>query len=94
MHRLGKTGWHEKLKVQVAVNPRKRPYVTEMGKLLRWLRKMGVNEYIEVEWVLFCSIEKKKKQGMEKWWRCSELLQGGRLMRRCSKTDTRNSSIS
>ena len=48
---------------QVAVNPRKRPYVTEMGKLLRWLRKMGVNEYIEVEWVLFCSIAKKTRNG-------------------------------
>ena len=26
-----------------------------------------------------------KKQGMEKWWHCSELPQGGRLMSRCSK---------
>ena len=70
MHRLGKTGWHEKLKVQVAVNPRKKPYVTEMGKLLRWLRKMGVNEYIEVEWVLFCSIAKKNKE-----WRSGGIVQ-------------------
>ena len=29
MHRVGKTGWPEKLKVQAEVNPRKKPYVTE-----------------------------------------------------------------
>ena len=42
MHRVEKTGWPEKLKVQVEVNPRKNPYVTEMGKQLRWLKKMSV----------------------------------------------------
>ena len=30
------------LKVQVEMNPRKKPYVTEMEKLLRWLKKMNV----------------------------------------------------
>ena len=34
----------EKLKVQADVNPRKKPYVTEMGKLLRWVKKMNVTE--------------------------------------------------
>ena len=33
MHRTGMLGWPEKLKVQVEMNPRKKPYVTEMGKL-------------------------------------------------------------
>ena len=32
MHRMGKTGCPEKLRVQVEVNPKKKPYVTEMGK--------------------------------------------------------------
>ena len=45
MHRMEKTGWPEKLKVQGEVNPRKKPYVTEMGKLLRWLKKMSVTSY-------------------------------------------------
>ena len=40
MHRTGMLGWPEKLKVQVALmNPRKKPYVTEVGELLRWLKK-------------------------------------------------------
>ena len=39
MHRTRMTGWPENLKVQVEMNPRKRPHVTEMGKLLRWLNK-------------------------------------------------------
>ena len=30
MHRMGKTGWPEKLKVQVEVNPKKEPYVAEV----------------------------------------------------------------
>ena len=40
MHRARMVGWPEKLKVQVVVNPRKKPYVTEMVKLLRWFKKM------------------------------------------------------
>ena len=63
MHRVGKTGWPEKLKVQVEVNPRKEPYVTEMGKLLRWLKKMSVTEYIKVEWSPPCSIAKVGSRG-------------------------------
>ena len=58
MHRVGKTGWPEKLKVQVEVNPKQKPNVTEMGKLLRWLKKMSVTEYIKVEWGPPCSIAK------------------------------------
>ena len=49
VHRVGQTGWPEKFKVQVEVNPRKKPHVMEMGKLLRWLKKMGVHEQIKVE---------------------------------------------
>ena len=62
-HRVGKTGWPEKLKVQVEVNPRKKPYVTEMGELLRWLKKMSVTEYIKVEWGPPCSIVKVGNNG-------------------------------
>ena len=62
MHRVGKTGWPEKL-VQVEVNPRKKPYVTEMGELLRWLKKMSVTEYIKVEWGPPCSIAKVGNNG-------------------------------
>ena len=62
MHRTGMTGWPENLKVQVEVNPRKKPYVTEMGKLLRWLRKMDVTECVKVEWRQPC----KNRQH----WRC------------------------
>ena len=31
LHRVGQTGWPEKLNVQVEMNPKKKPYVTEMG---------------------------------------------------------------
>ena len=50
MHRAGQTGWPEKLKALVEVNPRKKPYVTEVGKLLRWLKGMEVHKQIKVEW--------------------------------------------
>ena len=50
VHHVGQTGWPEKFKVQVEVNPRKKPLVMEMGKLLRWLKKMEVHEQIKVEW--------------------------------------------
>ena len=63
MHCVGKTGWPEKLKVQVEVNPRKKPNVTETGKLLRWLKKMSVAEYIKVEWGPPCSIAKVGNNG-------------------------------
>ena len=46
MHRTGQSGWPEKLKVQVDVNLKKKPYVTEMEKLLRWLKRMEVHEEI------------------------------------------------
>ena len=46
----------EILKVQVEMNPRKKPYVTEMGKLLRWLKKMNVTEYIKAVWGPPCSL--------------------------------------
>ena len=38
-----------KMKVQVEMNPRKRLYVIEMGKLLRWLKKMNLTD-IKVEY--------------------------------------------
>ena len=63
MHRTGMTGWPEILKVQVEMNPRKEPYVTEMGKLLRWLKKTNVTEYITAEWCPPCSIAKIEKSG-------------------------------
>ena len=50
MHRTGMVGWPEQLKVQVEVNPRKKPCVAEMAKLLRWFKTVNVNEYIKVEW--------------------------------------------
>ena len=50
LHRAGQMGWPEKLKVQVEMSPERKPYVTEMGKLLGWLKKTGGNEYIMVEW--------------------------------------------
>ena len=45
------------------VTPRKRPYVTEMVKLQRWLKKMGVNEQIKAEWGPPCSIAKNQSDG-------------------------------
>ena len=45
------------------VNPRKKPYVTEMGKLLRWLKKMGVTEHIKVEWGPPCSRAQVQSNG-------------------------------
>ena len=63
MHRMGKAAWPEKLNVQVEVNPKKKPYVTEMGNLLRWLKKMSVTEYIKVEWSPLCSIAKVGSSG-------------------------------
>ena len=53
MHRVEKTGWPGKLKVQVEVNPRKKHNVTEMGQLLRWVMKMSVTEYrfFAVGWI-------------------------------------------
>ena len=41
MHQTRQTGWPEKLKVQVEVIPKKKPYVTEMEKLFRWLKRNG-----------------------------------------------------
>ena len=61
MHRTGMLGWPEKLKVQVELNPRKKPYVTEMGKLLRWLKKMNVTEYVKAERRPPCSMAKNRK---------------------------------
>ena len=58
LHRVGQTGWPEHLKVQVEMNPKKKPYVTRMGKSLRWLKKTGVNEITKVEWGPLCSIAK------------------------------------
>ena len=39
MNRTDMLGWPVKLQVQVDMNPRKKTYVTEMGKLLRWLKR-------------------------------------------------------
>ena len=63
MHRNGMMEWPEILKVQVEMNPSKKSYVTEMGKLLRWLEKMNVTEYIEAEWSPPCSIAISGKYG-------------------------------
>ena len=40
------------------MNPRKKPYVTEVGKLLRWLKNMSATENIKVECGQPCSIAK------------------------------------
>ena len=69
MHRKEKTGWPEKLKK--SMNPRNKPSVTEMGRLLRWLKKMNVTEYIKVEWRPPCST-------MVTLWRRSE-QEGGNI---------------
>ena len=63
MHRAGMSGWPEKLKVQVRMNPRKKQYVTEMGKLWRCLEKMNVTEYVKAEWEPSCSIAKIERTG-------------------------------
>ena len=63
MHRVERTEWPEKLKAQVGVNPRTKPYVAETGKPLRWLKKMSVTEYIKVEWGPPCSIAKDESGG-------------------------------
>ena len=63
MHRTGMTGWPEKLKVQVEVNPRRKPHVIEMGRLLMWLKKINVTEYVKVEWVSPCSTAKIERTG-------------------------------
>ena len=63
MHRTRMFGWTENLKVQVEVNQRKKPYATEMVKLLRWFKKMNVNEYIKVEWGPPCSTAKIDSNG-------------------------------
>ena len=63
MHRLGQAGWLEKLKIQVELNPRMKPCVTEIEKLLRWLKKMGVHEQIKADWVPPCSIAKVQSNG-------------------------------
>ena len=64
MHRAGMTGLPEILKVQVEMNPSKKSYVTELGKLLRWLKKMNATEYIKAEWCPPCSTAKNGK-----YWR-------------------------
>ena len=63
MHRAGRTGWPDKLKVHVEMNPKKKLYVTEMGKLLTWLKKMKVTEYIKAEWRPPCSMAKSGNTG-------------------------------
>ena len=45
------------------VTPRKRPYATEMEKLQRWLKKMGINEQMKPEWRPPCSIAKNYSDG-------------------------------
>ena len=35
---------------KVEIHPRKRPYVEELGKSLRWFQRMGVGEGIKAEW--------------------------------------------
>ena len=64
MRRAGMLGWPEKLKVQVDMNPRKKPCVTGMGKLLRWLKKMNVMEYVKAERRSPCPIARMDKD----WW--------------------------
>ena len=36
---------------------------TEMGKLLRWLKKMNVTEYVKVQWGPPCSTAKIESTG-------------------------------
>ena len=45
------------------VNPRKKPNVMEMGKLPRWLKRMGVREQIMAEWGPPSSIAKIQRDG-------------------------------
>ena len=45
MYRVAMTGWPEMLKVQIEMNRRKKPHVTDLGKLLSWLSEMNVTEY-------------------------------------------------
>ena len=35
-------GWPDELKVKLDIHPKRRPKIDEMGKILRWFRKMGV----------------------------------------------------
>ena len=63
----------EILKVKVEMNPLKKPYVTEMGKLLRWPKKMSVPAQLQ------------KSKGLVRFSRHSEPLQDGRLTKRSCK---------
>ena len=81
VHRVGQTGWPEKFKVQVEVSPRKKPQVMEMGKLLRWLKKMGVHEQIKVEWEP--PVRLRTYRAMPVFWQRFELQLDGKSMKRC-----------
>ena len=82
VHRVGQSGWREKLKVQVVVNPRKKSYVMDMGKLLRWLKNMEAHEQIKVEWEPPSWISKIQSDSSVFWQRF-ELPQDGKSMKRC-----------
>ena len=56
-------GWRGILEVQVEMNPRKKPYVIVMGKLLKWPKKMNVTEYMKAEWSPPCSIANIERTG-------------------------------
>ena len=45
------------------MNPRKKPYVIEMEKLLRWLKKMKVTEFVKADWGSPFSIAKIARSG-------------------------------
>ena len=63
LHSIGMAGSQEKPKVQVEVNPRKKPYVTEVEQLLRWHKTMNVTEFFKVERRPLCSTAKKESTG-------------------------------
>ena len=86
MHRVGETGWPEKRQVQIEVSPSRKPYVQEMGKLLRWLKKMKVNERISVEWRPPCSTATKRR---EKYLPYSGIPQDGKSRTRFCKSWSR-----
>ena len=44
------------------MNPKKKPYVTEMGKLLRWMKKMGMRGKVKEDWGPSCSIVQSSEE--------------------------------
>ena len=58
----GRDGVPEKRQVKIEVSPSRKTVCSKMGKLLRWLKKMKVNERISVEWGPPCSTATKRRE--------------------------------